>query len=369
MKLNILFGFIMLCWLAVPLQSYFPYITSMGVKGAFEPAPDTTFTWRTWWNGTYQKQKNAYWNDHVGFHSDFVRINNQLDYSLFGVLHAKTVVEGKGGCLYERGYITLPSGEHFMGTIKTSRKVRLLSALRDSLAKRNIPVLFVLAPNKARIYPEFIPDSIRFTIADSSNYNVLLTQLKQYDIPHIDVIDWFVKIKPQVPHPLNSLYGTHWSSYGVALFADSLSRYINKIGLYAPKVTYKIRQEKNPLTIMKSSEYDIAQGLNLILPLPGIDSIACPVYTYKEDTTKAKITPVFLSDSFFWMLMNDGVSRNLFSPNYEFWNYGHDVVVEGKPWRRHNIETAQSELYDKSMLIIISSESNMTNVGFGLFGW
>jgi hypothetical protein len=41
------------------------------------------YTWKTWMNGTFQSQFNNYLEDHIGFRSFFVRLNNQLDFFLF----------------------------------------------------------------------------------------------------------------------------------------------------------------------------------------------------------------------------------------------------------------------------------------------
>jgi hypothetical protein len=114
-KLTILSAFLLLVWLLPFVQTILPFIKSDKVRGSFVPAKDTTLTLQTWWEGTYQKKKNSYLNDNVGFYSDFVRINNQLDYSCFGELHAKSVLIGKENYLYEKAYIDAMIGRDFKG--------------------------------------------------------------------------------------------------------------------------------------------------------------------------------------------------------------------------------------------------------------
>lgn len=364
-KLKVLGFFILLLWSFVLIQSFFPIIKSNPVKGAFSPAKDTTLTWQNWWEGCYQKKKNAYWNDHVGFHSDFVRINNQIDFSLFGKVHAKSVIVGKNWFLYEKGYVDALAGRDFRGSVEMNRKIANLSKLRDSLAKQNIPVLVILAPNKARLYPEYLPDSLKIPAADSSNYNICLNSLKKYNIPHIDVSAWFLKLKPTSHYPLAAQYGIHWSKYGVALVADSLTSVLNKMGLYTPKIRYKIKYEKNANILTSSSDYDIGLGLNLITPLP-FDSIPYPEFEYIDDKTQTKISPIFLSDSFFWMFMYQDIANALFADKWEFWNYGHEVWKGKDLIKSIDIQTAKSELYHHSALVIIVSEVNIAQFGYGL---
>ncbi len=364
-KLHILGFFLLVAWSFVLLQSLFPLIKSNPVKGAFLPAKDTTLTWENWGNGSYQKKKNAYWNDHIGFHSDFVRINNQIDYSFFGKTHAKSVIIGKNGYLYEKGYVEVLAGRGFIGTLQMKPKIRKLKALQDSLAKRNIPVLVILAPNKARLYPEYLPDSLQIAPVDSSNYNICVADLKKYNIPYIDVSDWFLKLKPTSKYPLFAQYGVHWSRYGVALMADSLTNYLRKQGLYVPKLSYHIAYEKDKDKLTRSSDYDIGLGLNLIFPAP-MDSMPYPIFGYEEEATRQKIAPVFLSDSYFWMFMYEGLAQGLFGGKWEFWNYGNELWMNKHLIRNIDIHQAKEELKDNNALILITSEVNIANLGFGL---
>jgi hypothetical protein len=42
-----------------------------------------------WINGDYQREKEKYFNDQFGFRNDFVRLHNQIGYSLFKKMNAK----------------------------------------------------------------------------------------------------------------------------------------------------------------------------------------------------------------------------------------------------------------------------------------
>src|SRR6478609_5160143 len=85
------------------------------LKGAIEKPVYNDFNFESWFNGEYQEQVEKYVNESFGFRSFFVRINNQIDYSLYNKLHASAVVMGKEQCLYEIDYIRAYCGTDFVG--------------------------------------------------------------------------------------------------------------------------------------------------------------------------------------------------------------------------------------------------------------
>src|SRR5690606_16381177 len=97
----------------------------------------------------------GYINDEIGFKPWFVKIKNQIEYSLFDKVNASNVIVGKNDVLFQDFYISALLGHDFLGeeTIKT--KVSKLKYVQDELAKNNVQFLFVIAPGKASFYPEY----------------------------------------------------------------------------------------------------------------------------------------------------------------------------------------------------------------------
>lgn len=55
--------------------------------------------------GSFQQQFEPFWNDKSTFHNDFVRIRNQIYYSLFNVVVNDKIIAGRNNYFYESGYI------------------------------------------------------------------------------------------------------------------------------------------------------------------------------------------------------------------------------------------------------------------------
>ena len=65
------------------------------------------FTWTRWFSSDFQDQFSIRVNDNSGLRKSMIRINNQCDYSLFGIIHANGFVQGKSRYLFEEDYICL----------------------------------------------------------------------------------------------------------------------------------------------------------------------------------------------------------------------------------------------------------------------
>ncbi|MDP4281934.1 MAG: hypothetical protein Q8867_07250, partial [Bacteroidota bacterium] len=90
MKLTskILFAFILLIMVLPSVQKKSHFIHSNSLNGVFESTPQPVFSRKTWLDGNFQDQLRKYVEDSAGFKSDFVRLYNQFDFSLFSIPHA-----------------------------------------------------------------------------------------------------------------------------------------------------------------------------------------------------------------------------------------------------------------------------------------
>ena len=93
---------VILFMLFIPFfQSGFNITKEWKLKGDVVIAPDTVFTKKKWWSGDYQKLKELYLNDNFGFRNFFIRINNQISFSLFNKAKANSIIIGKNNYIYE----------------------------------------------------------------------------------------------------------------------------------------------------------------------------------------------------------------------------------------------------------------------------
>lgn len=350
----------LLILLVIPfLQETFNYFKERPLAGAITAAENKYFSLKSWFSGEYQVNKEKYLNESFGFRKTFVRLNNQVSFSLFHVANAKSVIVGKNNYLYEEAYIKTYLGEDYIGKDSILHRMQKLKFISDTLTKLNKNIILVFAAGKGTFYPEYFPDEYRKQ-KTVSNYELYVNYAKSLKLNYIDFNEYFKENKNTSKYPLYPKYGIHWSYYGACLAADSIIKYIEKLrNIDMPHIFWK----KINMDYANEADYDIGYGLNLLFKLKR-DKMAYPLLHYESDSGKTKPSVIVISDSFYWILFNFGIS-NCFSKSH-FWYYNKQVYPESykKP-----LETGQLNLIEEinkhDVIIIMASEINLINVGWG----
>jgi hypothetical protein len=115
----------------------------------------------------FLREYEEYYNDHFPFRTRWVRWNSLLTYRLFRTSATADVVVGRQGWLFMGNINPYYDEVDYYRHLKpfAFRELRqwqrLLEERRDWLRRRGIAYLFVVAPNKSSIYPEFMPRALR----------------------------------------------------------------------------------------------------------------------------------------------------------------------------------------------------------------
>jgi hypothetical protein len=169
--------------------------------------------------GTFPRQFDAYYGDHFGFRNLLIR---GLSLSRVEGLHVSSsanVILGRRGWLY---FAPEPVGADYRGIAPfTTRQLQewqqLLEARRDWLARRGSRYLFVVAPDKQSIYPEYLPRALQQRGQLPSRLDQLFTQLRDHS--DVDVVDLREAMRQaRTEERLYHRTDTHWNYYG-AYFA------------------------------------------------------------------------------------------------------------------------------------------------------
>jgi alginate O-acetyltransferase complex protein AlgJ len=107
-------------------------------------------------------------------------------------------------------YTIIPRLFFFGGIQRVQSNLQLLY---DSLRKRNITLLVVIAPNKATIYPDTLPDQLQ-KINSQSELDLLTNSVQQHGPPVLVDLRpalWQARQQRQIYYKTD----THWNSYGV----------------------------------------------------------------------------------------------------------------------------------------------------------
>jgi hypothetical protein len=213
----------------------------------------------------YPRHYTPFYNDHFTLRSQLIFWNNLLKLKLFGVSAVPKVLVGKHGWLFMDKLVIRP------GTIDSFRSIhpfrteeleqwkRLLEERKEWLAARGIFYLFIIAPNKNTIYPEFMPDCIR-KVHPQSRMDQLVEYLEQNStVPFLDLRKVLINAKNK--YPVYSRTDTHWNDYGAYIAYRKIMKYAARYFKEAeplPLSRFKIK-------ILNSAGRDLAEMLSLHL--------------------------------------------------------------------------------------------------------
>ena len=284
---------IILCLLVLPmLQGSFRFIRSKDLDGYFELTPKPEFTWEGWLGGVFQEQLMKNREDVAGFRSDFVRLYNQVDYSLFRVPHAERVIIGKNQMFFVWNYIMAWLGKGMIGERFIEQKVEEMKFLQEYLwSKKKIFFLVIFPPEKPYSYPENIPGRYAHLKKVRGNYEYYAETCRKYGVNAINCNRWFMSMKDTSRYPLFPWNGTHWSDYGAYIAADSAIKFIGtKLGRSVPLLkTDRIEISGIP----RHFDDDIVKTMNLIWDVKSHD-LAYPSYHADFDRTSEKPSALLL---------------------------------------------------------------------------
>ena len=283
------------------------------------------FSWSEWFDNSFQSRFSDQINQHIGMHDFFVRLYNQLNWSLFRSVSAEGVVAGKEDMLFEYDYIRAMLGEDYLGEQILDRQIRRMRRLQEYLMRQhNTCLLFLFEPSKVRFYPEYLPTRFISDNENPTNYSVSLDLCQKYGLHYIDFNAFFDKEKGQHPYPLYTKYGTHWSEYGMHLALDSLLTYLRMFsGHNIPEVTIEnITGSRQP----QKTDYDLGYLLNLLTPLR-CEVMGYPRYGAVTDTAQIESSVLAVGDSYYFNIFNTEAKSHFFA-QHNFWYYNKHIYPE-----------------------------------------
>lgn len=328
--------------------------------GAIKKAEIPFLSDSTWFDESFQEQAEKYLNQNFGFRNFMVRVYNQMSFWLYDKTTAKAVVIGKDNYLYEKNYINAYYGRDYIGDSLIKARVARLKKLQDTLALSGKLLFVTIAPGKAQFYPDYIPDHLRGE-KGHTNYEQYLAEAGNAGLNLLDFNAWFLQMKDTARYPLYPKTGIHWSHYGMYLYFDSISKYIEqKMGVDIPDY---VVGDYTLSSHYQSPDTDIEKGMNLLFPISNF------LMPYGKTTLltkgKTKLKAIVVSDSFFWELYNKEVMSSVFNDG-EFWFYNREI-------RQPSTKTSQTilnvdihkELMEKDVIILLSTDATLRQFPWG----
>lgn len=358
---HIVFGILLLVLWAPLAQMVFQVIDSGGLKGAFVPHAKPSLSDSTWLNGDFQKEYELYLNDTIGFHQDFIRLRNQIDFSLFKLCHSYDVEVGQNGYLVATTHI-----DAYLGKVRTRETaidstVKKLQDLTDTLSKLNKTLIILFAPCRGSFYKELTPYWYDLEKKNESDYECYLRLLAKTNVKVLDYNKWFNQIKKTSRYPLFTKCGIHWSAYGATLAGDTLVKYIEKVrGIDLPDVSFsKIEESFKD----RGADADMGNAINLIWKIKN-DKMAYPKLSFNK-TNKAKTKLLTIGDSFYYGILESWIPYEAFE-EFSFWYYNIEIGSNGpNSGKKVSEVNLKQEIEKHDVITLIATEINLKGIGWG----
>jgi hypothetical protein len=328
----------------------FPRKILSGVEYA---APFPKLSFNTYLNCSFQKAFEQWYSRDYGLRDYLVRSENQLNYSLFNQINNELIL-GKENNLFERSYIVdylaikTPPQDVYSDCAEGLKK------LQDYFEIRGVKLLFIIAPNKASIYPENIPDIYqKYKSNNKTIYEQLVPELQRHGVNYLDGHAFCAKLKKESRYPVFHKGGIHWNFYASFLFSQEIIKKISEmLDKSVNTIELKnIRLSKDPLY----TDDDLARLANVWDETPFVEP---SVYPYGKKTgfpCAYQPNVLFIGDSFMYTVLYWLNKYQLTDSRSEFCFY----------FRQKKIFNEQKELLSRDVIIIEANEVRVLDAGFG----
>lgn len=206
--------------------------------------------------GAYPGQANSYVNDHLPFRGTMVKMNSAVDYYVFHSSSNRDYVIGKNGWLFYNQDDTMPiyKGQKLYSEDQLQTIANNVQRSSDYLERQGVKYVVYIAPEKERIYPEYMPDYY----GKPAEVN-LLGQVVGYlrantDVPIVCPYDSLMQAKEDYPDREVYLQtDTHWNAWGGYIGAcelfDAIDAKWNGNGIQVEEIKAQPGDEVNGLNL------------------------------------------------------------------------------------------------------------------------
>ncbi len=323
---KILFILTIVMFAILMIQTIWHPITLRSLKGNTDNVKCPEFNFKNYSDGSFQKKFDKYLTQNFGFRESALRIYNQYIWTCYGKDNVNHIVPGKDTWIFYKHHIDDYYGQEMYRWQTTTeiaidryeREIRLMKKLRAVLKEYNIEFLMFIAPDKAFIYPEYLPDQ-EFDTTTINARKYYSKRLAEEGFPNIDMTEMFIKMKDTVDYLLMPSKGAHWNNtcvYGV----DTLLRVMET--LKNEKLAEFSYGEAIPSYRYLSAESDIEGYMNLWWrrPIPKRFKTRERQFEIVKDSTTSMPNVLFVGNSFLFQVYDYVPVREIFS-DMNHWYY------------------------------------------------
>ena len=180
--------------------------------------PDGSF------NTAVLEEVTDYTADHFALRQEMITVSAALDAAVFGVSNQEDVLLGREGWLFYQETLADYLRTDPLEEQQLFGAARTLALLREYAAGRGAQLYVTVAPNKASLYPEYLPH-VGEPLEGQSDVDRLLPYLEAQGVPYLDLFTPFREQEEVLYYRTDS----HWNTRGAALAHDTLIRGMGKV--------------------------------------------------------------------------------------------------------------------------------------------
>ncbi len=322
------FGVVVFCSYR-PLRSPLAPLEGVSVAPA---AP--TWDWSSLRSGATAKSLGNWFDARVGLRSFWVRLDNQINYSLFGEITKRTagtqLINGPGDWFYEKQYIDYSITPGTWSDQEALKVITRLRRVQDKLARRGIPLLLVIGPSKVETYPEHVPAKVfagRSPTQVTTNFEHSRQFLRQADVNFVDGPALFTRWKQEGVGDLFARSGTHWSYHSALRIWEEIRTQLN------PQLRHPIPDFIVPPAAPAppaSNDRDLLNLANLLISRPYEHDLPKPT-PVAQHTVPTEDLPrlLWVHDSFGWPLIELIYQANAAQPTESLYYFNSCLRIPG----------------------------------------
>ena len=157
---------------------------------------------------------DKFMDDNFALREYLVTACNTATAALIRDYNGESAVIGRQGTLYYSETLDDHLGVGTLSPEQIAVAADYLKALSDELAAKGTKLVFIAAPNKASVYPEYMPRYLKPAGGDS-NLELLNAALAERGVAFIDAKRLLIGAKEE--HSVYYLRDSHWNNYGATL--------------------------------------------------------------------------------------------------------------------------------------------------------
>ncbi|SNU07875.1 SGNH hydrolase-like domain-containing protein, acetyltransferase AlgX [Lachnospiraceae bacterium] len=188
-------------------------------------------------NLKYFENLNDYFNDHFAFRQEMTTVDATLTTKLLNTSLNDDVIYGKDGWLYYSETMDEYFGRNVLSDRGIHNCAKSIKLMQDYTENQDVQFLFMVAPIKADLYPEHLPDNYKKG-SDVNNWSKLLLLMDEMDIHYVNLHDAFHNDNRVMYHKLD----THWNDEGAAFACRTIENAVGRNAKDYTEVPYNVEK-------------------------------------------------------------------------------------------------------------------------------